>query len=122
MCFLHLEPTLTLPNLCRALAEVEDWHRFGQELCVPKSKLDEIEAKFPDSVEAKRQMLHHFLTSHPAPSWGVVFEGLYLMQNVQCHHILQDVRRRYGRGIVYVCIDTFKSYTCTVCTVYPVSI
>ena len=92
-------------------------HSFGRLLCVPKSKLDEIKAKYPDSMEAKRQMLHHFLTSHPAQSWQVVFEGLYQMGDVKCHHILQDVRRRYvyGRGNVCVCIDTFKSYTCTVC-------
>ena len=115
MCLLHLEPTLTLPNLCQALAEVEDWHGLGQLLCVPDSKLDEIKAKHLDSIETKRQMFHHFLTSYPAPSWRVVFEGLYQMGNVKCHYILQDVRRRYGRGIVYVCIDTNKSYTCTVC-------
>ena len=69
---------------------------------MPQSKLDEIKAQYLDRVEAKRQMLHHFLTSHPAPSWGVVFEELYRMgdYDVKNHHILQDVRRRYGRGTV----------------------
>ena len=112
MCFLHLEPTLTLPNLCQALTEVKDWYPLGLELCVPMSKRNEIKANYPDRVEAKRQMLHYFLTSHPAPSWQVVFHGLHRMggeSDVKNHRILQDVRRRYGRGIVYVCIDTSKS-------------
>ena len=109
MCFLCLEPTLTLTNLCQSLADVEEWYRLGQEHCVPKSKLEEIKAKYSDSMEAKRQMLHHFLTSHPAPSWRVVFEGLYHMggDDVKCHAILQYVRRHYGRGIAYVCIDVY---------------
>ena len=106
-----LEPTLTLHNLCQALAEVEDWYRLSVQLCVPHSKRDEIKAQYPDRVEAKRQILHHFLVSHPAPSWRVVFEGLYQMGNVEvkCHHILQGVRRRYGRGTVHVCIDISRS-------------
>ena len=88
---------------------------------MPKSKLDEIKAQYPDRVEAKRQMLHHFLTSHPAPSWGVVFEGLYRMREVKYHRILQDIRRRYGRGTVHVCTDIARSFiVCVIC--YPVSI
>ena len=72
-------PTLTLPNLCEALAKVEHWDELGWCLRVPQSKLDEIGAQYPDRVEARRQMLHHFLMSHPAPSWRVVIEGLYRM-------------------------------------------
>ena len=112
MCFLHLEPTLTLHNLYQALAEVEDWDVLSEQLCVPHSKRDEIKAQYPDRAEAKRQMLHHFLTSHPAPSWRVVFEALYDMgdDDVKYHYILQDVRRRCGRGIVHVCIDISRLF------------
>ena len=91
---------------------------------MPLSKLAEIKAKYMylDRVEAKRQMFYHFLTSHPAPSWQVVLEGLYQMgiNDVKCHHMLQDVRRRYGRGTVHVCIDTSRSLYISISSQYTV--
>ena len=107
MCILYLphsvhsESTLTLTNLCNALAEVRDWDDLGAWLNIPYFKLQQIKWQHRDPAEAKEEILKVFLAQHPAPSWATVTEALYRLGvlDEKCHHVLQEVRRLYGTGI-----------------------
>ena len=96
----HSESTLTLTNLCNALAEVKDWDHLSVWLNVPDSKRLLIKRQHRDPAEAKEEMLKVFLAQHPAPSWATVTEALYRSGyfDEKCHHVLQEVRRLYGTG------------------------
>ena len=96
----HSESTLTLTNLCNALAEVKDWDTLGWRLNIPGSKRQQIAEQHRDPAKAKEEILKVFLAQHPAPSWATVTEALYKMGlgDEKCHHVLQEVRRLYGTG------------------------
>ena len=76
------EPSLTLDHFTSALeglAEDEDWKILAIDMNIPRSKIDHINTQFQSNKHCKEECLKEFLKSHPAPSWWVVAEALYIM-------------------------------------------
>ena len=92
------DPTLTLPNLCKALEVVKNWFGYsglGSYLDIPSSKLEEIRRLYSNPAQYQRVLLHHWLTTHPAPTWVLVGEALYKKEK---HIIMRNVLDTYVRG------------------------
>ena len=99
------EPSLTLDHLTSALerlAEYGDWGLLGYHMNIPPSKVDHIRAQFQSYKHCMEECLKEFLKSHPAPSWWVVAEALYMMgwykDNPAYHTALERVVSMYPTG------------------------
>ena len=99
------EPSLTLDHLTSALegtAEDEIWRLLGSFMNIPLSKREHIQTQFQSNKHRKEESLKEFLKSHPAPSWWVVGEALYLIgwqkDNPAYHTALERVVSMYPTG------------------------
>ena len=99
------EPSLTLDHLTsvlEGLTEDEDWFQLAVDMNIPHSKIDHINTQFQNNKHRKEECLKEFLKSHPAPSWWVVAETLYLMgglrDNPACNTALERVVSMYPTG------------------------
>ena len=99
------EPSLTLDHLTSALeglAEDEDWDYLAGCMNIPPSKREHIKTQFQNNKHRKEESLKEFLKSHPAPSWWVVAEALYVMgwmkDNPAYHTALDRVVSMYPTG------------------------
>ena len=99
------EPSLTLDHLTSALeglAEDEDWKYLAMYMNIPYSKIEHIMTQFQNNKHCKEECLKEFLKSHPAPSWWVVAEALYIMgwytDNPGYHTALERVVSMYPTG------------------------
>ena len=99
------EPSLTLDHLISALeglAEVKYWDYLAIYMNIPLSKIEHIQAHFQSIKHRKEESLKEFLKSHPAPSWWVVAESLYLIgwhtDNPANHIALDRVVNMYPTG------------------------
>ena len=108
------DSTLTLTNLCTALAAIEHWYHdteftISDRLGVSPSKQREILQQYQDPAQYRQVLLHLWLTTHPAPSWKVVAAGLYRMRRAREHSVLRDILAIYIRGMaiptcMYICM------------------
>ena len=99
------EPSLTLDHLTSALeglAEGEDWFQLAVYMNIPRSKRNHIKTQFQSNKHRKKESLKEFLKSHPAPSWWVVAEALYMVgwrtDNPAYHTALERVVSMYPTG------------------------
>ena len=99
------EPNLTLDHLTsvlEGLAEDEDWDILARFMNIPYSKIEHIRVQVWRNKHCKEESLKEFLKSHPAPSWWVVAEALYLMgwqtDNPAYHTALERVVSMYPTG------------------------
>ena len=97
--FLYLDSTLTPTNLLTALTAVEDWSTTGLsfELQVPGSVTREIQQQTSDAPQQKKTLLERWLRDHPAPSWAVVADALYQMEE---YGVLEQVKKTYITGML----------------------
>ena len=69
---------------------------------IPRSKRELIGTQFQTYKHRKEESLKEFLKSHPAPSWWVVGEALYLIggyiDNPAYHTALERVVSMYPTG------------------------
>ena len=100
------EPSLTLNKLTAALEglaeEVYDWEHLAFYLNIPSSKIEHIRAQFQSNKHRKEECLKEFVTNHPAPSWWVVAEALYIegwsRDDLAYHTVLETVVNMYPTG------------------------
>ena len=99
------ESSLTLDHLTSVLegvAEDEDWYNLTGYMNIPRSKRELIRAQFRSNKHRKEEYLKEFVKRHPAPSWWVVAEALYLMggftDNTAYHTALERVVSMYPTG------------------------
>ena len=99
------EPSLTLDHLTsvlEGLAENEDLQDLAWFMNIPYSKICHINTQFQNNKHRKEECLKEFLKSHPAPSWWVVAETLYLMGGLTdkpaYHTALERVVSMYPTG------------------------
>ena len=99
------EPNLTLHNLISALegvAEDVHWKFLAIYMNLPSSKRVAIMEQFQSYKVRKEESLKEFLKSHPAPSWWVVAEALYIMGGIMnipgYHTALERVLSMYPTG------------------------
>ena len=71
--------------------------RLRYYLQVPLSVEDEIQQQTTDATQQKKTLLERWLRDHPAPSWAVVAEALYLMRE---HGVLEQVKKTYITGML----------------------
>ena len=100
-----LEPSLTVNNLCGVLAEIKDWSNDGlpYSLQIPDSKVLEMEQLYPDLSQRQSALIQLWLDSHPAPSWELVCNALY---GVEEYEVLENVQNKYFKGTVSACAYT----------------
>ena len=73
------------------LTDVQDWSSAGLRLHlqVPDYVEQEIRQQTSDATQQKKALLKRWLKEHPAPSWAVVTEALYQMEE---HDVLNRVK------------------------------
>ena len=96
-CFVYSEPTL--PNLLSVLEGVTNWNSLGYYLGVPRSKMVDIDDRFPTASERLEAVLKEWLENHPAPSWRGLARALYRVRRVPEHTALQRVYHKYLPGM-----------------------
>ena len=57
----------------------------------------EIRQQTSDATQQKKTLLERWLRDHPAPSWAVVAEALYQMEE---HGVLEQVKKTYITGML----------------------
>ena len=62
------------------------------ELQVPESVVDEIQEQTDDATRQKKTLIKRWLRDYPAPSWAVVAEALYKIEE---HRVLEQVKKKY---------------------------
>ena len=67
----------------------------GYYLNIPYSKLNEIYRQPLTQTQKKEMLFHHYLATHPAPSWSHVAEALYKAKE---HSALKKVMATYVKG------------------------
>ena len=99
------EPSLTLYHLTsvlEGLAKDGDREILAMFMNIPSSKREHIKTQFQRNKHRKEEYLKEFLKSHPAPSWWVVAEALYLMggrrDNPAYYTALERVVSMYPTG------------------------
>ena len=91
--------TLTVINLCEVLEEVKEVIQVGMFLDVPELKWKEIYNQYSSDIHRKQAIAEYFISNHPAPSWGLVAESLYVFyDDGKYHGALQNLIRRYLKG------------------------
>ena len=99
------ESNLTLHNLTSALegvAEDKDWRFLADLMNLPRSKSIHIKDQFQSYKLCKEESLKEFIKSHPAPSWWVVADAIYMIgwlrNNPAYHTALERVLSMYPTG------------------------
>ena len=75
------ELSLTSHNLSTVLDNMEDglWEVFSRYVNIPQSEMMRIKSKYSSDKERKQAAIDYLISSHPAPSWGLVARALHLM-------------------------------------------
>ena len=101
---LHSDSTVTVTNLWNVLKGVGLWFGDGMGLvecfAIPESRYWEI--AYCTEGDRRQCFLEYWVATHPAPSWMVVAEALYLLRRVDSRQALEVVRRKYLIG-GYIC-------------------
>ena len=92
----HPEPSLTLDNLTSVFDGVGNMDRLVRSawLQIPRSKQDELQQQY-DRQQIKRAFSTYFMSHHPAPSWLIVANALWMTDN---HGALEVVQKLYLKG------------------------
>ena len=93
---------LTLENVVRAVEGVRNWGRLlGYGLCVPNTKLNEIERLYSTVEERVRAVVEYWWAVDPTPSWRRIITALDCAQE---HQIADKIRHKAEplTGILYV--------------------
>ena len=73
--------------------------QVGMFLDVPELKWKEIYNQYSSDIHRKQAIAEYFISNHPAPSWGLVAESLYVFyDDGKYHGALQNLIRRYLKG------------------------
>ena len=100
--------TLTIDNLCDVLEDVHNLNDLGLYLHVPNSKRSKKE------LQNHRSLLKHWMKSHPFPSWQLVGEALFRMEESA---VLKKVQKKYLIGMwMYVATVQNGLYTILMCS------
>ena len=75
------ELSLTSHNLSTVLDSMDDrlWDWFSRYVNIPQSEVKRIMSKYSSNKECKQAAIDYLISSHPAPSWGLVANALYQM-------------------------------------------
>ena len=75
------ELSLTSHNLSTVLDSMNDhlWDWFSRYVNIPESEVERIRSKYSINKERKQAAIDYLISSHPAPSWGLVANALYQM-------------------------------------------
>ena len=75
------ELSLTSHNLSTVLDSMDDvwWDDFSLCVNIPGSEVERIKSKYSSDKERKLTAIEYLISSHPAPSWRLVANALYLM-------------------------------------------
>jgi hypothetical protein len=100
------EPTLTPKNLSTVLDIMEDdrWEKFSEYVNIPESEKDRIKSSCSSDRDCKQELIHSFVSSHPAPSWLMVARALYetgvWTDNDSCLRALEQLQQLFPTGTV----------------------
>ena len=97
--FLYLDSTLTPTNLLTTLTAVRNWSTLGLSwrLQLPDPVEEEVQQQTSDATQQKKMLLERWLQDHPTPSWAVVAEALYWIEE---HGVLEQVKKTYITGML----------------------
>ena len=71
------------------------WEVVANWIGIPGSKLSELERQNPTTDEAKQACWDYWLHHHPAPSWRILADGLYVYEE---HGALEVLQMNYLKG------------------------
>ena len=101
---------MKINNVIVELSEVEIiWYLFGVYLGVPKSKLDEIQAKYgSDPCPHGRcliETIRQWKDNHENTTWSSIVQALYSMQRKQLTKRIAAKHRKLKKKMLYNCIQ-----------------
>ena len=92
------------------------WDDFGWCVNLPDTEWERINSQCSSMKECKQAIVNYLISSHPAPSWGVVAYALYWMatfgrESDSCHRALADLQQLFPTGIYmyFVCLEYLYS-------------
>ena len=77
------------------------WEGFSRRVNIPESEMERIKSNCSNDKECKEAATAYLISSHPAPSWGLVARALYLMvENVDesCLQVLNYLQQQFPTG------------------------
>ena len=80
-------------------------------LHIPASKREEMQGQYSSISQHRQQYCRYWLSDHPAPSWLVVADSLYLTRE---HGALEALQKFYLKG-EHICVPErkFEGIVCT---------
>ena len=85
------DPSLTLDNVTTIMKDVEKWVNVAGRIGIPGSKLRESAT----TDQCKQACWDYWLHHHPAPSWRLLADGLYIYAK---HGALEVLQMNYLKG------------------------
>ena len=76
-CVSPSDPSLTVDRVLEVMGKVQEWRMVGEELVVPRSKVDEIEEQSSTEMEKRLELGRYWVNTHPDPSWEQLGTLLY---------------------------------------------
>ena len=75
VCCHHHAAGLTIDNVRKALQGIH-WHEVGRMLCIPVSKLQEIDQEYPTDDQCEVAVMRYWTLRDPYASWRRMIEYL----------------------------------------------
>ena len=112
-CLLFTDITLTLDNVAAIMKDVQRWRRVAWWIGVSPSKWVELQSENRTSDQAKQTCWDYWLHHHPAPSWKMLADALYVERE---HGALEVLLMNYLKGeyimlyLLYTCSMNMRCY------------
>ena len=92
---LVIDLTLTLNNVAAIMKDVEQWKRVAWWIGVPFKKWVELQKQNSATDQAKQACWDYWLHYHPAPTWRMLADALYVEKE---HGALDMLLKNYLKG------------------------
>ena len=92
---LFTDLTLTFNNVTAVMKDVQRWKRVAWWIGVSPSKWNELQSKNSTTDQAKQACWDYWIHHHPAPSWRMLADALYVERE---HGALELLLMNYLKG------------------------
>ena len=104
---------LTSSNVMRALRELEEgkwWEGLGLGywLSIPRSKMNKIRKKFPNTIDQRKQFIYYWIQNDPLATWRRLINALYGIKVTK----LADSIRSNAEPLTGIHVHVQCNYTC----------
>jgi hypothetical protein len=89
LIYLFTDPTLTLNTVTAIMKDVRQWADVADWIGICLSKHYELQRQNPTTDQEKQACWNYWLHHHPAPSWRLLADGLYVCKERGALEVLQ---------------------------------